>query len=160
MIPPPPTGFAFGGLQLASATGPSGVYQAIALNPAFAGWVGMQLAPALASAVGGLLVLQEHYADWTVRDSRGRYKTRGDEISGSDQPSPGKLSWPEQLRTHTEYKILDYLYDILKPGDSLWIEGIKSPCRACFSLMNKVAKQLNIRIFYEGGGEVHPFPTD
>jgi hypothetical protein len=138
-----------------------GINAAIAQSPAFAGWFGKVLSPTLASAlIGSLTVAETHFADWELRDSQGQFKGQGEEVSGSDDPAPGQLDWPEQLRTHTEYKILDEVYRLGKiaPGNVLKIEGIDAPCYSCFRYMEGFAKANRIWIFYYGGGKIHVFP--
>lgn len=93
-----------------------------------------------------------HKADWELRDSSGRYKTRGNSESGSDKRPGRRLTWNEQLETHTERKILEELKGDVKPGDHITIRGTKDPCdpggRGCASAMRAFAAKFGVKITY------------
>jgi RHS repeat-associated protein len=103
-----------------------------------------------------------HQADWEHRGSGGRIKTRGTEQSGSKVKPGRRLSFDEQLKVHTETKILDKLKGTTKPGDIITIRGTKAPCnpgnRGCVAAMQKFATENNVSIRYTAGGKTWTFP--
>jgi len=70
---------------------------------------------------------ERHTAEWELRDSAGRIRTRGTSVSGSDVPPGRRLSWAEQLATHTERKIIESVRSLAAKGDILSIRGRLSP---------------------------------
>jgi RHS repeat-associated protein len=64
---------------------------------------------------GGILAVH-HNADWEWYDLNGVLKDSDSVQSGGTQPGR-RLSWQEQLKTHTERKILDCLAGQVKKGD-------------------------------------------
>jgi hypothetical protein len=110
------------------------------------------------------MLMRGHTASWELRGPDGRIETRGRLSSGSDKPPGRRLSWDEQLQTHTERKILDMLRGRVQPGDHITIRGTKPPCdpggRGCGSAMQAFAEQMNIRITYTNTttGQVWRYP--
>jgi RHS repeat-associated protein len=148
MLPPPPP--TIGVVAAAGGTAALQVGWRIATaNPAFARWVWGALWPSLASLSGVFLASSQspHRAEWELRDSGGRIKTRGNETSGGTHPGR-RLSWPEQSATHTEQKILDQIRGRTEPGDILTIRGSNPPCRACGVAMSETAAQRGLKILY------------
>ncbi len=91
-----------------------------------------------------------HTARYQLRDSKGRFKTTGKEKSGESEVE-GPLSWPEQMKTHTERKILDKTKAKTKKGDTLTIQGEYAPCNHCKHHMNKAARERGIQVNYSWG---------
>jgi len=110
------------------------------------------------------MLMRGHTASWELRGPDGRIETRGRLSSGSDKPPGRRLSWNEQLQTHTERKILDMLRGRVQPGDHVTIRGTKPPCdpggRGCGSAMQAFAEQMNIRISYTNTttGQIWRYP--
>ena len=58
-----------------------------------------------------------HLADWSLlRPSTGQYM-QGGTFSGADVPGGGRLTYEQQLCTHTEAKVLDRLKGVVQPGE-------------------------------------------
>src|SRR5437773_11303913 len=91
---------------VATSRGTSYFWQQLVLYPAFENWVGNRLVPWAAGAISLAMSAAGHSADWEWRDSGGRIKTRGRVDSGGSHTGR-RPSWPEQLLTHTERKILE-----------------------------------------------------
>ena len=128
----------------------------VAASPAMARYIVESLGPAVLSGVA-YFAAPRHSAKWQHRGSNGKIKNSGNSVSGSETPNPGRLSFPEQLKTHTERKILDNLISSgkLNPGDIITIQGSRPPCnpgsRGCFWYMTEKAKEFGIKIFYTNG---------
>lgn len=140
-------------------------------------WGGTVTAPAIsgvsgstAVAIGGTsmgtttALMRGHTADWELRGPDGRIETRGRLSSGSDTPPGRRLTWNEQLETHTERKIIDMLRGRVQPGDHITIRGTKPPCdpggRGCGTAMQAFAEEMSIRITYTNTttGQVWRYP--
>jgi RHS repeat-associated protein len=96
----------------------------------------------------------KHSAVWS--HTRGGVRIdSGIVYSGSDTPPGRRLSFPEQLQTHTEQKILRNLDGKVKPGDTIIIKGTRPPCnpgkRGCQDAMEKFAKKHDVTIIYSDG---------
>ncbi len=158
MMAPPSIG---PGLAAVTADAPEQILVAIAENPALREWVIRQLVPAVASlavfmAGGG------HSADWELRDAEGRIRTRGTSESGGTGKS--QPTFPEQLASHTEKKILADLDEIAEPGDIITIRGSRPPCNpgnngtGCWPAMEKFARERGVKIYYSWDNQVEVFP--
>jgi RHS repeat-associated protein len=142
--PPPPLS---GGLVAVGNAGVASLWRVAATNPAFEQWVWETLWP-VTFGVGGLLFASSqggHQADWELRNSKGQIETRGTEESGGTGKS--KPTWPEQLASHTERKILEQLMNSAKPGDI-------SPA------MQRFAQEKSVKILYSVEDKVWIYRPD
>ena len=99
-----------------------------------------------------------HSATWEHLDVHGNIIDSGSSQSGGT--NPGRvLSWEEQLKTHTESKILNELSEkgTVSQGDTIVIYGTKPPCnpgrsirpsRGCQKAMQDFAEGNNVNILY------------
>lgn len=75
-----------------------------------------------------------------------------------------KLSWSQQLETHTEVKILEALKGKVKPGDIISMQGDLNPrnpgLRGCESFMDQFAKDYGVKIIYRQLGYDTPWVFD
>jgi hypothetical protein len=128
--------------------------QAIWLNPALSTWAVEALWPALSAGLG---IYFAHNAEWELRDSGGRIRTRGNVESGDTGSS--NPTWVEQNASHTEIKILRELDpDKVQPGDIITIRGELPPCRGtCSPAMEAFAKDHDVTIYYSVGEDVWVF---
>jgi RHS repeat-associated protein len=105
--------------------------------------------------------IKGHTAEWDLMDSNGEVIDSGTSQSGSDTPPGRRLSWDEQLLTHTERKILEGLRTWVKEGDTITIRGTRPPCnpgrRGCHTAMDEFAKEYKITIIYRQEGVVEPW---
>ena len=72
------------------------------------------LAAAPADELGGAPTKDRrsrHHEDFELRDSDEKIKTRGEERNGIDKLPGRQVTFPEQLKVHTEPKILNRLRD-------------------------------------------------
>lgn len=153
-----------GGGQLALATG--GIYNDALAADAVVNGVKTSAAVKLAGTGmgGGALMRTGHQASWELRDPNGRISTRGSAKSGSDTPPGRRLSWDEQLQTHTERKILSQLGGKVKPGQTITIRGTLDPCnpggRGCGAAMRAFAEKYGVNIVYRNTttGQVFTYP--
>ena len=106
-----------------------------------------------------------HTASWEHLDSKGNVVSSGTETSGGSELGR-RLTWTEQLDTHTESKIIKGLEGNVKSGDTIVITGTKPPCnpgrssrptRGCQGLMQRFAEENNINILYFQRGDVEPW---
>jgi len=81
----------------------------------------------------------------------GRFFSKKDEgivFSGCNKKPGRRLSFPEQLQTHTEVKILKQIEGVASEGDMLVILGERPPCnpggRGCQTAMDVFAKKHSI----------------
>jgi RHS repeat-associated protein len=159
--PPPPLG-----LVPAGGAGLEELWQIVLINPAFEKWLWTTLWPAVLG-IGGVFAASSepgHTADWELRNPRGRIRKSGfEESGGTGKPKP---SFPEQLASHTERKILEKLADKVNPGDVITIRGTKPPCapgfgtQGCTPAMQQFAQQHGVKIMYSANGEVWIFNPD
>ncbi len=93
-----------------------------------------------------------HTATWELKSREGEVRATGTKQSGSDTPPGRRLTFTEQLQVHTEPKILDEVRVLVKPGDTLSIEGTRPPCnpggRGCMSAMQSFADEHQVTIHY------------
>jgi RHS repeat-associated protein len=113
------------------------------------------------AAIGVLFAKNNrHTAEWQVRDASGEVKAYGSDTSGGTSPGR-RLTWPEQLLTHSERRILEQIRLIAEPGDTVLIYGTKAPCSpggsGCQSAMADAARELRINIIYQQEGGVFPW---
>lgn len=90
-------------------------------------------------------------------------------MSNSGGTHPGRvLTWDEQLKTHTEYKILEELKvnEKVSPGSTIVISGTRPPCnpgrsmrpsRGCQKAMQDFANAKNVNILYFKEGDSNPW---
>ena len=85
----------------------------------------------------------------------------GSVISGCDIKPGRRLTFPEQLATHTERKILNKLADNVQKGDVILIKGTRPPCnpghRGCQYAMQQFADKNDVTIIYSDGKEKWKF---
>ena len=95
-----------------------------------------------------------HSAVWShmrggVRINSGSVK------SGCDVKPERRLTFPEQLETHTERKILTQLEGKVQRGDVILIKGTRPPCnpehRGCQHAMQQFAENNSVKIIYSDG---------
>lgn len=110
--------------------------------------------------VGAFGYIFRHWMEWELNDSGGGYKVGGELPSGGLKPGR-RWTWPEQLHVHTERKVLDYLRNIVRPGDILELMGTKPPCNpggnGCQNAMKEFAKEMCITIIYRQEGVAKPW---
>ena len=108
-----------------------------------------------------------HTATWEHLDAHGNMINSGVAESGGTHPGR-RLSWNEQLETHTERKILNELRgsNTVKPGETIVINGTKPPCnpgrsqkpsRGCQKAMQDFANEFNVKVLYFQKDEVIPW---
>ena len=68
-----------------------------------------------------------HTASYEHLNERGEVINSGTVQSGGTNPGR-RLSWVEQLATHTEIKVLEILKNVVNEGDTIVINGTKPPC--------------------------------
>lgn len=153
--PPPAASFALAG---GGAVGAGRVWQFALSNPAAKKWVFEEFVPVVGGGLGLFASHMGHEAEWEHRDSGGKITTRGNSESGSDVPPGPRLNWNEQLKTHTEYKILSELSGTTQPGDIITIRGSLPPCnpgrRGCQAVMDEFSRVNQVKIIYKAGGQV------
>ena len=108
-----------------------------------------------------------HTATWELLDEHGNVIDSG--VSTSGGTHPGRvLTWDEQLKTHTEYKILEDLKTDGKvsPNSTIVIIGTRPPCnpgrsmrpsRGCQKAMQDFANAQNVNILYFKEGDSNPW---
>ena len=108
-----------------------------------------------------------HTATWKLLDEHGNVIGSG--VSNSGGTHPGRvLTWDEQLKTHTEYKILEELKvnGKVSPGSTIVISGTRPPCnpgrskrpsRGCQKAMQDFANAKNVNILYFKEGDSNPW---
>jgi hypothetical protein len=152
---PPPAGGAF---ATAGGNALENTYVALASNPALRAWVWKQLYPVLITGTTFFASkFGPHDMDWQHRDERGKKIESGEETSGSDVPPGRRLSWPEQLKTHTEYKVLSQILPNIRPGHTVTFQGELGPCDGCARAMAQVAIDYDVTIIYAVEGCPIPF---
>jgi RHS repeat-associated protein len=147
-LPRPPTAFA-------TAAGNLGV-QALWLNPQFVSWTFELLWPVVVGTGGIYFATAGHTAEWELRESNGRIKTRGTAQSGDT--GSANPTWAEQNASHTEMKILKELEGKTQPGMIVTMRGELPPCRGtCSPAMVAFAKKHMVTINYAVGEDVWIF---
>jgi RHS repeat-associated protein len=105
-----------------------------------------------------------HSCTWQLRNSDGTIRTSGTIESGSRTPPGRRLSWDEQLTTHTEYKLMEDLAGTVKRGDIVSLQGTLPPCnpggRGCQSIMAAFAQQYGVKVIYRQQGVAKPWEWD
>ncbi len=108
-----------------------------------------------------------HIATWEHLNRNGVMIDSGIEHSGGTKP--GRiLTWAEQLKTHTEYKILEALKKkgTVSQGDTIIIYGTRPPCnpgrskrpsRGCQKEMQDFANNYKVNILYFKEGDPMPW---
>jgi hypothetical protein len=61
----------------------------------------------------------------------------------------GKLTWAQQLETHTEAKIVREFQGIVKEGDRLVISGSLPPCNGCQRRMKELVAATGAKVSYK-----------
>lgn len=106
-----------------------------------------------------------HTAKYEHLNDKGDVVNSGSVSSGGTNPGR-RLSWTEQLETHTEIKILKILREVVEEGDTIVITGTKPPCnpgrgtrpaRGCQGAMQEFAKELCVNILYFMEGDDIPW---
>lgn len=104
-----------------------------------------------------VLVHNSHTCRWQLRNSDGTIRDSGFIESGTRTPPGRRLTWTEQLTTHTEYKLMEDLQGVTRPGDIVSIQGTKPPCnpggRGCQNVMAEFAEQNGVTIIYTQVGD-------
>jgi RHS repeat-associated protein len=142
-----------GGPQLALAGG--GVFGGeMAVAAPATGTVATTTAAGISgTAIGATtMAMAGHTADWELQTTKGQFEKGGQVKSGRAKPPGRTLNWKEQLRVHTERKILRLVGGKVKPGQKINIWGTKPPCnpggRGCSNAMLNFARKYGVRIDY------------
>ena len=105
----------------------------------------------------------KHTAVWALYDKSGKLKAEGIEYSGCDKKPGRRLTFPEQLQTHTEVKIMKKIEGVVAQGDVLTILGERPPCnpggRGCQAAMDAFARKHGIDIRYMNMSDSWKFPN-
>jgi hypothetical protein len=107
-----------------------------------------------------VLVHNSHTCTWQLRNPDGTIRSSGTIESGARSAPGRRLTWNEQLTTHTEYKLMEDLAGVAKPGDIISLQGTLAPCKAgggCQSAMAKFAAENGVKIIYRQQGVSTPW---
>lgn len=104
-----------------------------------------------------VLVHNQHTCGWQLRNADGTIRDSGSIVSGSRVENPGRLSWPQQAATHTEFKLMEDLATSVRPGDVVSLQGTLPPCASCRSAMQAFADEHGATVIYREAGNMNPW---